>query len=135
MDTLRQAGSIHPFKEGAIFWFFNCLGILLFKHNGVFALYRFAVHIIAAVIGHLVDEEKAKNFDAKGNELQLLIQVLFNRLADLQALIFILVHLANSLPKADNLWLAGEINVLIAFSAVDIIDDISVINGTPTRNA
>lgn len=53
--------------------------------------------------------------------------MLFNCLADLQALVFVHIHFADGIAQTDYITLAGEVDILISFFETDVIDDIAII--------
>ena len=131
MHTGSNGIQIRTFKESIVFRFADCPGILLFKHQSKFSLLRIAVVIVPAIIGHPIDKKQTEHLDAVRTQAHLFIQMLLDGLADLQELVFVRVNFANGLTQFQNFRLTGEADVFVAFFAVDILNDISIINVTP----
>ena len=84
--------------------------------------------IVGAVVGHAIDEEEAQHLDALRSQPELLVEVLVDGLADLQALVLVLVDLADGLAEPHDRLGAGEADVLLALGAVDVLDDVAVVD-------
>lgn len=81
------------------------LRILLLKHQGVFALDLISVFIVLTIMLNAVYEEQAQNLDRLlvGGEGELLIEMLFDRASNHQALDLIRAHSPNRLTRAQYL--------------------------------
>ena len=89
--------------------------------------------IVLAVIRHLVDEEQAQNLDPFRLHKQFLLKMLLNGCTYLLALDLIGMNLSDNFMKMQHLRARGEVDVFLACTAIDIVDDIACIDVAPAR--
>jgi hypothetical protein len=60
--------------------------------------------------------------------------VLLYRLADLKPLVFVLVDTTDRLIQTDNLIVAGKVDVFVIWLAIDVTDDVAVVDAASSGN-
>ena len=89
--------------------------------------------IVLAVIRHLVDEEQAQDLDPLRLQKQFLFQMLLNGRTHLLALDLIGMNLSDNFMKMQHLGARGEVDVFLACTAINVVDDIACIDVAAAR--